>query len=116
MNTKGFTTSGEWIKQRTPKYGTSGGQIAKTISWYKGRVQELETEQKKLNDHLSEYRSYLDFQSNNTRRLKATIRELRRKYEMSDEYSQWVFIPKSILYKAIILGGVLFLTGLILSF
>ncbi len=116
MITKNYTTRTQNFQSRhTPFSSSNQHEISKTLSWYKGRVQQLENEQQKLNKQLLECNSYLDFQSNNTRKLKATIRKLRKIYEDTDNQSQWVIIPKLLIHKAILVGLALFAFGLTLS-
>lgn len=94
----------------------SGGQeVSKTLSWYQNRIQQLEKDKQKLNQHIEECYDYIEHQSDNTRRLKAKLRQLHKKSEGVLDNREWVSIPRTFVHKAIIFGLSLYAFGLLWS-
>ncbi len=94
----------------------SGEQdVSKTLSWYQSRIQQLEQDKNKLNQHIEECYDYIEHQSDKARRMKAKLRQLHKKSEGVLDTQEWVSIPRSFVHKAMILGLALYAFGLLWS-
>lgn len=93
----------------------SGQEISKTLSWYESRIEQLERDQQKLNQHIEECYDYIEHQNEKAHRLKAKLRKMHKKSEGVLDSQEWVSIPRPLVHKAIVLGLALYAFGLLWS-